>query len=134
VDGVVLRFLVGCRKYLDDGVEQIARAVTVECRDRPRLAESEVPELMDGVLAPGRVELVDDQEDRSLLAPEKGGHLLVALGDARHPVDEEDDHVGLARCDDRLVADGFTEGVVGGELDAARVDEHELAPFQSVRW
>ena len=50
---------------LDDLVEDVARAVTVRRRDGPGLPEPERPELVDLVVAVGRVHLVDREEGRA---------------------------------------------------------------------
>ena len=79
----------------DDRVEQVARAVAVDGRDRDRVAEAEPVELERLRLAPRLVDLVRDQEDRLARVAEDRRQLLVAGRDPGPGVDDEEDEVGL---------------------------------------
>ena len=90
-----LRPLRGAREALEDRVEQVARAVTVQPRDRQGLAEAEAVELVD-LVGPGRVvELVRDQEHRTVGAAQQLRDLLVAGRHSGLRVHDEQDEVGL---------------------------------------
>ena len=112
-----------------DVVEQVARAVAVQGRERRGLTDAEGIELPDAViLAIGVVELVHQQKDRLVAALEHAGDRLVLLGDAGAAVDHKQDDGGFLGGGERLVADGRGEDVIALErLDAARVDDGELA-------
>ena len=112
-----------------DVVEQVARAVAVQGRERRGLADAERIELPDVViLAIGVVELVHQQKDRLVAALEHAGDRLVLLGDAGAAVDHKQDDGGFLGGGERLVADGRGKDVIALErLDAARVDDGELA-------
>ena len=112
-----------------DIVEQVARAMTMQGRERRWLADAEGIELPDAVvLAIGVVELVYQQKDRLVGALEHAGDRLVLFGDAGAAVDHKQDDGGLLGGGERLVADGRGEDVIALErFDAARVDDGELA-------
>ena len=112
-----------------DVVEQVARAMTVQGRERRGLTDAERIELPDAVvLAIGVVELVYQQKDRLVAALEHAGDRLVLLGDAGAAVDHKQDDGGFLGGGERLVADGRGKDVIALErLDAARVDDGELA-------
>ena len=113
----------------DDLVEQITRAMAVQRGDRDRVADAQGVELPQVVVLAGRVvELVDEQERGLLELAHHARHALVLLGDAHRAVDDEQDDGGLLGRRERLVADGGGEHVVALHgLDAAGVDERELA-------
>ena len=128
VDAVVLRVVPCFGQRLDERVEQVARAVAVNGRDRPGVAQAQRAELPDPLGARGVVDLVGDEEHRHVRATHESGRGLVLGGDAHARVDEEDDGVGLLHRHDRLGADGGLEAVVVRDLHAAGVDEQEDAP------
>ncbi len=110
-----------------DLVEQVSRAVSVNGRDGPGLAESQGVEVPQGLLVRGVVKLVGHEEDRLARAAQDAGDRLVLVRDARGCVDDEDDDVGLDAGGLGLLADAAGEGVVGAAgLDAARVNEREV--------
>ena len=112
-----------------DIVEQVARAVAVQSRQRRGLTDAERIELPDViVLAIGVVELVHQQKDRLVGALEHAGDRLVLLGDAGAAVDHKQDDGSFLGCGKGLVADGCGKDVIALErLDTARVDDGELA-------
>ena len=112
-----------------DVVEQVARAMTMQGRERRGLADAERIELPDAVvLAIGVVELVHQQKDRLVAALEHASDRLVLLGDAGAAVDHKQDDGGFLGGGEGLVADGRGKDVVALErLDTARVDDGELA-------
>ena len=122
-----LVLLLGQQRH--DVIEQVARAMTVEGRERRGLTDAERIELPDVVvLAIGVVELVHQQKDWLVAALEHAGDRLVLLGDAGAAVDHKQDDGGFLGGGEGLVADGRGKDVVALErLDAARVDDGELA-------
>ena len=112
-------------QVLDHLVEQVARAIAVNGRQREGVAQPERVELVHAVVAVGRVELVHREDDGLLRLPEQARDLLVVGVDARLAVHDEHDHVGLVRRGEGLVGDGCLEVVVAADLDAARVHERE---------
>ena len=135
-DGHVQRFgeLIGdlvlfLRKQGHDIVEQVARAMAMQGRERRGLADAERIELPDAVvLAIGVVELVHQQKDRLVAALEHAGDRLVLLGNAGAAVDHKQDDGGFLGGGEGLVANGRGEDVIALErFDAARVDDGELA-------
>ena len=112
-----------------DIVEQVARTMAVQGRQRRGLTDAERIELPDVVvLAIGIVELVHQQKDRLVGALEHAGDRLVLLGDAGAAVDHKQDDGGFLGGGEGLVADGCGKDVIALErLDAARVDDGELA-------
>ena len=96
---------------------------------RARLADAQGVEVPQAVLLVcGVVLLVDDEEDGLVDAADDARDLLVLVGDAGGTVNNEDDDVGLLAGKERLLADARGEDVLGLDgLDAARVDDHEVA-------
>ena len=117
------------RKQGHDIIEQVARAMTMQGRERRGLADAERIELPDVVvLAIGVVELVHQQKDRLVAALEHAGNRLVLLGDTGAAVDHKQDDGGFLGGGEGLVADGRCKDIVALErLDTARVDDGELA-------
>ena len=117
------------RKQGHDIVEQVARAMTMQGRERRGLTDAERIELPDAVvLAIGVVELVHQQKDRLVAALEHASDRLVLLGDAGAAIDHKQDDGGFLGGGERLVADGRGKDVIALErLDTARVDDGELA-------
>ena len=89
----------------DDRVEQVARAVAVQRRERDRVAEAEPVELERARVLPRVVDLVREQEHRLAGAAQDLGQLLVARRDPRARVDDEQDEVGLGDRRPRLLDD-----------------------------
>ena len=112
-----------------DVVEQVARAMTMQGRERRGLADTERIEFPDAVvLAIGVVELVHQQKDRLVAALEHASDRFVLLGDAGAAVDHKQDDGGFLGGGEGLVADRRGKDVVALErLDTARVDDGELA-------
>ena len=109
----------------DDRVQQVARAVAVDRRDRDRVAEPEPVELERLGLAARFVDLVRDQEDRLAGVAEDRCKLLVAGGDPGPRVDDEEDEVGLGDRPTGLLDDLLRERRGIRDVDAARVDEEK---------
>ena len=122
-------FVLFLRKQGHDVIEQVARAMAMQGRERRGLADTERIELPDAVVfAIGVVELVHQQKDRLVAALEHAGDRLVLLGDAGAAIDHKQDDCGFLGGGERLVADGRGKDVVALErLDTARVDDGELA-------
>ena len=133
LDDILVIFLaVILRKRLHAGVEQISRAVAVDGGDLDGIAEAEAVELIDlGVHAAGAVALVGSQHDRLSGALEHRRDLRVGGGEADRHIDHHDDHVCRLDGDLRLTAHEFQHVIVGARLDAAGIDQHEIAsaPF-----
>ena len=112
-----------------DVVEQVARAVAVQGRERRGLTDAEGIELPDAViLAIGVVELVHQQKDRLVAALEHAGDRLVLLGNAGATVDHKQNDGCFLGGSKGLVADGRGKDVVAlKRLDTTRVDDSELA-------
>ena len=85
----------GAGQTRDDRVQQVARPVPVQGRERYGLAEPEPVELERLEVARRIVDLVRQQEHGLAGAPEDRRHLLVAGGGAELRVDDEEDEVGL---------------------------------------
>ena len=107
----------------DDLVEEVARAVPVERRDRDRVAEPEAMELERLEVAARVVELVREHEHRAPRHAQDLRELLVARCDARSRVDDEEDEIGLLDGLPRLRCDLRPERPGVGLVDAAGVDE-----------
>ena len=122
-----LVLLLGQQRH--DVVEQVARAMAVQGRERCGLTDAERIELPDVVVLAIRiVELVHQQKDRLVGALEHAGDRLVLLGDAGAAVDYKQDDGSFLGGGERLVANGRSKDVVALErLDTARVDDGELA-------
>jgi hypothetical protein len=113
-------------QHLEERVEGVTGAATVQGGDRPRLAEPEIPEHRGIGLGTLVVDLVGDEHDRLARAPQQLDDGLIIIGGAHGRVDDEehgigqvDGHLGLlgdAQVDARRV-----------DLPAAGVDEGEVA-------
>ena len=82
-------------KPRDDLVEQVARAVAVQRRDRDRVAEPQPMEVERLEVPPRVVELVREHEHRAPGRAQDLGELLVARRHARGRVDDEEHEIGL---------------------------------------
>ena len=107
VDRIIgLRFFVlDAAQVVDDGIEQIARTVAMHRGDRERVAQAKLVELPNGVFHAWGIKLVHRQQDRRLPALEDARDLHVIGNDAGATVHEKDDHIGLLRAHERLLAD-----------------------------
>ena len=113
-------------QQLDDPVEQVARAVAVERRERKRVAQPELVEL-DGVEVAARVvDLVREHEHRLLRARSVSASSSSPGRDPVPGVDDEEDEVGLLDRGARLLRDRGAERVGREVVDAARVDQQEV--------
>jgi hypothetical protein len=110
---------------LDDEVQEVARPVPVQGRDRERIAETQTVELDRLVVAARVVDLVGHDEHRLARPSEDVGHLLVAGRDSRLRVDDEDDEIGLLHRAARLLRDLLGQRRVVSDVDPARVHEDE---------
>ena len=112
-------------ELLDDLVEQVARAVPVQARDRYRVSEAELVELEYERLVARIVDLVREHEYRLVRLAEDLRDLLVARRHARARVDDEEDEIRLVDPVARLRGDRLRQRRLVGDVDAARVEEHE---------
>ena len=92
------------REGFDDRVEQIAGTGAVQGRNRDRLAETELVELVRRIATLDVVSFVRNENGRLVGAPEQIGDLVIAGGQPRFGIDHEDDDIGLANCAARLIA------------------------------
>ena len=122
--GVFVRRRLGQGRQ--DGVEHVARAAAVHRGDRPRLAESEVPETVGLGLHALVVDLVGGQHDRLAGGAQDLDHGLVGVGDADGGVDDEQHRVGQVDRDLGLGADRLGQAA-GVRVPAAGVDDREGA-------
>lgn len=113
-------------RLLEDGVEQVGHAATVDGRDRVGLAEAEVPEGGGLRLVPRVVDLVGDEKDRLRRLAQHAHDVLVGRGGAHRRVDDEEDDVGELDGDLRLHRDRAVDALRVG-LPAAGVDDGEPA-------
>ena len=97
----------GSRKLVDDHVEEVAAAVPVQRRNRPRFAEAEAVEVERKALLRGVVDLVRDQQYGFARAAKDVGDLLVSGRHSRARIDHEKHEVGLAHGLLRLRGDGL---------------------------
>ncbi len=109
----------------DDLVEEVARAVAVERRDRNRVAEAETVELEGLEIAAWVVELVREDEHGPPRHAQDLGELLVSRRHARLRVDDEEHEVRFLDRYTRLCSYLCAERSGVGAVDAARVDEAE---------
>ena len=111
-------------EQVDDGVQQVAGAATVESGDGEGIAQPEPEEGPDQRLAAGVVDLVGHDEHRGGPPTDQPGHLVVVVGGAHGGVDDQQDHVGLV---ERRLALGRHLGieVVAALGPPAGVDQHE---------
>ena len=110
----------------DDLVEQVAGAVAVEPRQRPRLAEPEPVE--DGRVADRGAGRRSCSRARSRGAWRRGGSTASSSSPGRDPgarVDDEQHEVGLVDRGLRLLGDLGAERPALDLVDAARVDQPE---------
>ena len=101
--------LGAAREPADDLVEEVARAVPVQRRDRDRVAEAEPVELERLEVAARVVELVREDEHRPPRRAQDLRELLVAGCDARLRVDDEEHEVRLLDRLARLRGDLLSE-------------------------
>ncbi len=119
------RDLARARQARDDLVEQVAGAVSVQSRERPRLAEPERVEDGRVGVAARIVDLVREHDHRPLGVAEDDGELLVARRDAGAGIDDEQHQVGLVDRGLRLLGDLGAEHAALDLVDTAGVDEAE---------
>ena len=93
---------------------------------RHRVAEAEAVQVERQALLRRVVDLVREQQHLLLRAAQQLGELLVAGRDAGARVDDEQHEVGLGDRGARLLGDLRRDVAAVGEVDAARVDQHEL--------
>ena len=110
---------------LEDGVEQVSRAMPVEAGDRHGLAEAERRELVCELGPAGIVELVRDEQHRLACPAQDVGELGVARRQPCARVDDEEHEVGLLDRRPRLGDGAARDRRVVGDVDAARVHEQE---------
>ena len=110
-----------------DGVQQVARAVTVHRRNGHDFVKAQVIELVQlhGGLA-HVVALVDRQNDRLMAAAQHVGHILVRRGQAVADIHHHDDAVGGVNGDLGLLPHVGQDALGGLGLNTARVHQHEL--------
>ena len=119
------RDLARARQARDDLVEQVARAVTVQPGEGPRVAEAE-PVEHEPIGVPSRVvDLVREHDHRPLGGAKDHGELLVAGRYPRPRVDDEQHEVGLVDRRARLLGDLRSERATVGFVDPAGVDQPE---------
>src|SRR5579862_38992 len=109
----------------DDPVEQVARAVPVEGGDRDGVAEAELVELEHQRLVARVVDLVRKHEHRLARLTEDLANLLVARRHAGARVDDEENEIRFLDRLARLPGDRLRHRRRIGDVDAARVEEHE---------
>ena len=114
----------GLRQRGEDGVEHVARAAAVQGRDRPGLAEPEVPQAVGLGLGALVVDLVGGQDDRLAGGAQDADDGLVGVGDPDGGVDHEEHGVGELDRDLGLGADRRGEAAAVG-VPAAGVDDRE---------
>ena len=83
------------RQAAHDLVEEVARAVAVERRDRNRVAEAETVELQGLEIAAWVVELVREDEHGPPRHAQDLGELLVSRRHTGFRIDDEEDEVGF---------------------------------------
>ncbi len=101
----------------------------MERTDAHRLAEAELPQVVDLQLLLRAVDLVGDEHKRRSFSQQQAGNRHVILGQRRSGIGHEDDDVGAADGDLGLLADAGRELLVGAELPAPCVDEEELPAY-----
>ena len=106
-------------------VEQIARAEAVAGGDGHRLAEPELVELRGDVEVARVVDLVGDDDHRLRGGPEQRRDLGVAGTQAGARVDHMEDRVGIGDRLAGLMLNRTGERILGGHVDAARVDQRD---------
>ena len=114
------------RQDVEDGVEDVATPPAVQGRDRPRLAESEVPEGGRVGLGALVVDLVGHEDDRLAGAAQQLDHGLVVVGGADGGIHDEHHDIGEVHGHLRLLGDAQVDAR-GVDLPAAGVDEGEPA-------
>ncbi len=125
---VVLGLRVARGQQLDDAIEQVARAEALCGRDGHRLAEAETVEVRRQRQIGSAIDLVRRHHDRQRAAPQDVGDLGVARSQSGLRVDHEHGHVGVGDARAGLLLDLARELVLILEVDAARIDQRQLAP------
>ena len=111
-------------QHVEHGVEQVARAATVQARHRVRLAEAEAPQRGDLLEAARVVDLRGAQQHRPVRAAQHAGRGLVDRGRADLAVDDQQDRVGGAHRGLGLRGDGGLHALGVGD-PAAGVQQCE---------
>ena len=109
----------------DDLVEQVAGAVAVQPRQRPRLPEPEPMEHGRVGIAARIVDLVREHDHGALGGAEDHGELLVARRDPGAGIDDEQHEIGLVDRGLGLLGDLGAEHAALDLVDTAGVDEAE---------
>lgn len=126
---VVVDLLLGhVLQFLQDDVEQVARAATRDCAHADRVAQSQLVKLGSLVRSSAIVYLVGHEQDGHACAAQDLCHILVPVRDARLVVHHEEHQVGLVRGYAHLLADGVLEDVVRLDDPASCIDKRKLAP------
>ena len=129
---LVLVVLFLGREVLECFVEQVARAVAVQCGNAEGFTQTEVIELVELRLGlAGLVALIDRQHNRLAAALEHGCNVHVRSGHACAQVGDENDDIRVMNRGLCLKAHELQDLVIVGRLDTAGVDdrEHAAAPL-----
>ena len=116
------------RQARHDGVQQIADAEAMLGRDRHDGRDGEAVELLDALLGPAVVDLVDRENHGTTRPADVRRDLLVGRDDAVPPVGHQHDDGSRVERRGALHGHGLLERVGAGSVHAARVDQLELRP------
>ena len=109
---------------VDDRVEHVTAAASVQRRDGERLAEPQVPQAGGFQLGALVVDLVGSQHDGLVGRAQEADDLLVDVGDADRGIDDEQHGVGDLNGNLGLGGDALGEAA-GVGVPAAGVDDRE---------
>ena len=113
-------------QHVEQSIEGVPGAATVKRRDRPWLAQTEVPERCGVGLAALVVDLVGDEDDRLAAAPQQLHDGLVVVGGPHRGIDDEEH--GVRQVDGDLGLLGHAQVDAGRvDLPAAGIDQGEVA-------